>query len=193
MVKRFLFILFLTIPLAASAFAAEPEPAGSIRLTLPGGNLWLYQVATLSESGTFRLTDDFSSWDGSLTDSSSPETAKNLAAFVTKNQCIGQTKTVTSGNIHFSNLNPGLYLLLQTEPASGYEPVAPFLVLLRAQEDGSFQEIDATPKIQLSTIPTQPLPSLPQTGQQKLPVVILGLSGLILFLVGLALQRRFHG
>ena len=190
--KRLLTLCLLLFHLALPAFALEQT--GSIRLTLPGGNLWLYQVATLSESGNLQLTEDFSSWEGPLTELSSPETAQNLANFAVKNHCSGIMETVKNDKICFDHLEAGLYLLLQTEAASGYEPIAPFLVVLPKQgENDQSWEIDGTPKIQLTTTPTQPLPSLPQTGQQKLPVLILGISGLLLFLVGLALQRRFHG
>ena len=155
---------------------------------MPGGNIWLYQVATLTESGTIQLTEDFSAWDGSLADPSSAETAESLATFAMKNHRSGRMETVINGNAVFSNLQPGLYLLLQTDAAPGYEPISPFLVVLPVQ-----QEIDATPKIQLTTVSTQPLPALPQTGQQKLPVPILGISGLLLVLIGCILRRGFRG
>ena len=192
--KRLLAICLLFLHLALPASALESESAGSIRLTLPGGNLQLYRIAAISESGNLQLTEDFSTWEGSLEDWQSPESAKSLAFFAEKNHCNGKEKTAENGSILFSDLPSGVYLLVQTESALGYEPITPFLVVLPLpEESGQLKEIDATPKIQLTATPTQPLPSLPQTGQQKLAVLILGISGMILLLAGLVLQRRSHG
>lgn len=187
-----IFLVMLLLQLALPTFAAEAD--GSIQLALPGGNLMLFQVAVFSEPGTLQLTADFDDWEGTLDHLSSPETAKALALFAQKNRCSATEKTVTNGSILFSGLEPGLYLLLQTEAASGYEPITPFLITMPiGGAEGNTNKIDATPKIQPVAKPTQPVPALPQTGQNKLPVPLLGISGLILFLIGLALQRRSHG
>lgn len=194
----FLCVLVLLIHCAPPASALDTAQTGSIRLTLPGGDMLLYRVGEIGEADgqlCFLPTGDFSTWDGSLVDIQSPELANELAAYVQANKFSGISGRIQDdGKVTFSGLMPGLYLLVQTEAASGYELIAPFLVSLPVYEaDGYHYDVDASPKFQLSAIPTQPQPSLPQTGQLNWPVPVLGISGLILFLLGLLLQRSRHG
>ena len=187
-VLYFLWALLLAFPHALPVSAAEAS--GSISLSLPGGDMRLYQVAELTEDGTScLLTGDFSGWSGSLEDLSA-SLARELAQYALDNSCAClEARPSKDGSILFSGLEPGLYLLVQTEAASGYEKMAPFLVSLTADPF----HVNASPKFQLTPLPTQPLPSLPQTGQSNWPIPVLGISGILLFLTGLILERRRHG
>lgn len=197
-----LVLLLGSFCLTVSAWEApDVNQAGSIHMPLPGGNILLYRVGAVGEAeGNFYFlpTGDFSNWDGSFANLQDPELAKELASFAQSNDCASTSGTIqTDGTVTFSPLMPGLYLLVQTEAAPGYELISPFLVSLPAYEEESCNyEIDATPKFQLTPTPTEPTvpqPNLPQTGQLNWPVPLLGISGLALFLLGLFLQRRRHG
>lgn len=187
-------VLFLATRCVLPASAAEE--GGSIRLSLPGGNLYLYPVAeirTTDDEETYIPGPEFADFRGSLADLSSPSLAEELAGYALEHSCFCLPAEVAKdGSILFSDLKPGLYLLVQTEAAPGYEKMAPFLIYL---PDGENEPVhmDANPKFQLTPLPTQPLPSLPQTGQINWPIPILCSSGILLFLIGLFLQRRRHG
>lgn len=83
------------------------------------------------------------------------------------------------GEIAFTGLELGLYLLVQHKAAKGYETAAPFLVSVPMEEDGVLRyDVDASPKVELekkpeptSTTPPAPTdPRLPYTGQLNWPV-----------------------
>lgn len=103
-----------------------------------------------------------------------------------------------NGLTRFEDLELGLYLIVQTEAAPGFEPMKPFLVSVPINEDGHYvYDVTAEVKSQLHQepqpttppMPTQPLePTLPQTGQLNWPIPVLAVLGLVLFSVGWALH-----
>lgn len=107
------------------------------------------------------------------------------------------------GEIAFTGLDLGLYLLVQHKAAKGYETAAPFLVSVPMEEDGVLRyDVDASPKVELekepeptsTTPPAPPDPRLPYTGQLNWPVPVLTVLGLGLLALGLALRRKSrHG
>ena len=81
------------------------------------------------------------------------------------------------GNVTFSNLDAGLYLLVQTQQMDGFYPVKPFLVILPSE---GHQEIWACPKTEPIIIPENP-----QTGSPIAP--LLGAMGMVASGVGIYL------
>lgn len=201
MFKRILRCLFalVLICIAFPGAAADETPMCSIQVTLPGGNLTLYRIGSIMPEGTLLPEDTFAEYQIDETQLQSPELAAALADFAQTQDSAGSTQTLSSpGTLVFDGLQPGLYLLMQTEAAEGFEIISPFLVVLPGQENGKpVYQIDATPKISLTPAPTEPDtpdPSLPQTGQLKWPVPLLVISGAALLAIGLYLQkRRPHG
>ena len=190
----------LVCTMSLTAFAREaPDTSrkGSIQLTIrqggtavPGGSFTLYQVGALQEEdGNYRfvLTEAFAGSKVSLEEVSSAQLANTLAAYAKDHKLSGTAKDVDKdGEIAFTGLELGLYLLVQHKAAKGYETAAPFLVSVPMEEE----EPEPT-----STTPPAPTdPRLPYTGQLNWPVPVLTVLGLGLLALGLALRRKSrHG
>lgn len=187
---------------------------GTITITLrteqgpvSGGSLTLYQVGLIHEDDgnySFILTGDFASTGLSLEDPQSPELAAALAQHARDLPGGGITSPVgADGSVVFS-VEPGLYLVVQDQPAPGYAPVNPFLTSVPNMENGVYiYEVNASPKVALTpetqpteptepTVPTQPDPELPQTGQLNWPVPVLAVLGLCVFAAGWMLRYGGH-
>ena len=150
------------------------------------------------------LTEAFAGSKVSLEEVSSAQLANTLAAYAKDHKLSGTAKDVDKdGEIAFTGLELGLYLLVQHKAAKGYETAAPFLVSVPMEEDGVLRyDVDASPKVELekepeptSTTPPAPTdPRLPYTGQLNWPVPVLTVLGLGLLALGLALRRKSrHG
>ena len=152
----------------------------------------------------FVLTEAFAGSKVSLEEVSSAQLANTLAAYAKDHKLSGTAKDVDKdGEIAFTGLDLGLYLLVQHKAAKGYETAAPFLVSVPMEEDGVLRyDVDASPKVELekepeptsTTPPAPPDPRLPYTGQLNWPVPVLTVLGLGLLALGLALRRKSrHG
>lgn len=76
------------------------------------------------------------------------------------------------GEIAFTGLELGLYLLVQHKAAKGYETAAPFLVSVPMEEDGVLRyDVDASPKVELekNRNPPPPRPLHPPTPACPIP------------------------
>ncbi len=171
------------------AMAAEIDPGrtGSISVSLRayateevvgGGSLALYQIAgttvTAEEGAVYHYTEDFSGCGGDLLTEEAlarAETAEFFAAWVTEHTvAAATTDTVNAdGQAAFMDLACGLYLVTQSEPADGYQPINAFLVSVPIQEDDIWiYNVDATPKT--SPVTKEPTdepkvePGIPDTG-----------------------------
>lgn len=224
--KRFaalLLALLLLCALSATAYAHEvPDTSrkGSVSVTMtyegdpvPGGTLTLYRVGVVAEEDgnySFVLTGDFTGSNADLTDISSKDLAEGLKQYAEDRGLTGTPEEIgADGKAAFSNLELGLYLLVQTEAADGYEAVVPFLVTVPMKEDGVYlYDVEASPKAELKrelepipappSPPTPTGPTLPQTGQLNWPIPVLTVSGLCLFAVGWAVRfgpkrNRYEG
>lgn len=223
-----LFAVMLLCTVSITAFAVEvPDLSrqGSIQITMqkdgtvvPGGTLTLYRVGSVQEENgeySFGLTGDFADCDVSLDDVASAELAESLEQYVKDNRLEGTTKDIgTDGKVSFTELDLGVYLLMQNKSASGYNIIDSFLVTVPMLEDGTYvYDVDASPKVELEkiteeptkpstpvtpTTPTKPTstkpttkptsPTLPQTGQLNWPIPVLVVSGLALFSIGWMLR-----
>lgn len=197
-------IILLLCSLAGTAFALE-EPdmsrTGSISIAMtcegqavPGGSLTLYRVAQVHEENgadySFVFLPEYAESGVSLEQLEDSTIAQTLADYAAEKQLPGTKKAIDDqGLISFTELELGLYLLVQEEPAKGYLPLNPFLVSVPAYKDGTYiYDVDATPKLALEKDPTPPPPppppDIPQTGLNQWPIPVLCVSGLILVVLG---------
>ena len=152
------------------------EETGSIRVTMQRGEKTVSGAVTLYRVGEpipegYRLAADFGGGIVRQEDAQSPYLAQWLAEMAGQQ---GMSRSLEDGTAEFTRLEPGLYLLVQTETEDGYLAVKPFLVELPCQGQWN---VHAYPKNQAA--------ELPATGQSPLP--ILGGIGMVLSSVGLAL------
>lgn len=211
-ITSILTVIIMLCSLSSTVFAdgvPDLTMRGSIQITMrygdtyvPGGSLTLYKVGDIYEENgnySFVLNDEFSDSNQTLEDIQSPALAEELADYVQNNAIVGTNKQIDqNANIIFTDLDLGLYLLVQEEAADGYSKVSPFLVSVPIQENGVYiYDVDASPKVELQTIPDNPdtpdtpdTPDnltdekLPQTGQLNWPIPILVVCGLGLFIIG---------
>ena len=183
-----------------------------------GGSLTLYKVgdAAVDDGNySFVLTDDFAAGSLSLDDVTTPGLADELAAWAEENSLSGTTLEIgEDGTWSASGLELGLYLIVQYDPAEGYEAISPFLVSIPVYENGEYvYHVSAEPKMSTltetpeeTTVPSDPTgttaPSdpmgttdsvLPQTGQLNWPIPVLAVLGMCLILAGWWLRTGRQG
>ncbi len=209
-----LLALALIVCGAATASAdnmPDRNRVGSIRIgmtylgeAVPGGSLTLFKVADVAQTeAKFVYTEEFSGCTKELGDLQDPALAAELAQIAAEQELEGTLQQIDeNGCAKFEGLSIGLYLLVQTENAEGFNRVNPFLVSLPGRQDDTYiYDVDASPKVALEPAPTQPPepteptvpptepPDLPQTGQLSWPVPVLAIGGLILICVGWLLRQ----
>ena len=208
-------LLLLCLPLSAAAANPVPDESQdghcSITITMtykgkavPGGTLALYKVGDVQEDdGNYSfvpvkaIQSDISEF-GNIESSDLPgklaKLEKKLTPVTAKPVTIDKNGTVT-----FSNLEFGLYLVVQKTAASGYGKTSPFLVSVPYLYKGEYKyNVTSQPKTDLEreVKPTTPPSSgggggkLPQTGQLWWPVPVLVFMGLGCIAVGLIRRRE---
>lgn len=227
----FLALLMAVLVLPAYAEMVDMERKGSITATMtylgepvPGGTLTLYRVASLRpfDENLFQYEEAFENCGVTLDDLGF-DTAVDLATFVYHNDPEGLTRQIDeAGIVRFSDLEVGLYLLVQWEAAPGYYELTPFLISLPNNEDGVYvYDTHCAPKQTPDQRPTEPPteepstepptedttepttepptepdePNLPQTGLTNWPVPILAVCGSFCVIIGLVLVvkgRKAH-
>lgn len=171
--KRFLslflcaLLLLSGVTLTSQAAALDLGQKGSISLTLthdkkpvPGGKLTVYHVAAIAQADgliSYQPTEDFPVFSGAG-DITSPALAKELAQYASVHKPAGKVVPISlNGRAEARELVPGVYLVVQTEPAPGYSAIAPFLVTVPIQtENGYDYSVDASPKVGVEPEPTKP-------------------------------------
>ncbi len=145
--------------LCSAAFTLKygDEPVG-------GGDLAVYRVAEAVHSDgdySFRLTGDFAESGLSLEDIQSAEAASAFVRYVYRNRLEPLARQTISeeGQVTFTELPVGLYLVRQLRSAPGFRTLAPFLLSL-PQDDGDayVYDITAQPKTELKPAPSTPDP-----------------------------------
>ena len=208
-------LVLLCLPLSAAAAHPVPDESQdghcSITITMtykgkavPGGKLALYKVGDVQEDdGNYSfvpvkaIQSDISEF-GNIESSDLPgklaKLEKKLTPVTAKPVTIDKNGTVT-----FSNLEFGLYLVVQKTAASGYGKTSPFLVSVPYLYKGEYKyNVTSQPKTDLEreVKPTTPPSSgggggkLPQTGQLWWPVPVLVCMGLGCIAVGLIRRRE---
>ncbi len=163
--------------------ANAAENYGSIHVRLDPGDLavtngavTLYQVGFPLEDG-YRISEAFGGGIIRLQDADSDNLARWLAETADGS---GMTMLLDAdGNAVFSDLEEGLYMLVQTERMDGFYSILPVLLTVPQEEQWNLD------------IYRQPVPvvtEIPKTGQSPLP--FLGILGMILSSAGLLLCGR---
>lgn len=210
-------ILFITVNTAVFSHAVpDLDRRGSISVTMrygtntvPGGSMAIYRVADVrSENGNYVFVPcgDFASLNEKMTDVESDALAFSVAAFIAQNKLTGETRPIDAqGKVSFKDLEPGLYILIQTLSSKGYNCANPFLISIPMYDGEYIYDVAASAKVELSKDNNNPFEEttpesgsnndnkLPQTGQLNWPIPILLVSGTALVLTGLILcfgQRR---
>lgn len=192
MVKRLGYILaaaVVAVNLGLSASAAQMT--GSIRISMDTGELpvlngalAVHAVGTPVTEG-YRIGKDFGGGIVKGDDALSPQLARWLAEMAEE----GGTSLLldADGNVTFSNLEQGLYLVTQTEKMDGFYALEPFLLTIPME--GRWQlQVNPLPEPIITELV---LPDNPATGEG--PMLILGILGMLLSGIGLllcALARR---
>lgn len=114
---------------------------------ISGATFDIYKVATRQEHLTlaFQLVDALADLDVNITTPDSDDITK-LASAVTDKQlpAAGSASTDANGKAEFSNVEEGLYLLVQTKSTDNYEDTTPSLISIPST-DGSYS-VTALPK-----------------------------------------------
>lgn len=201
--------------LSLRAAAVDTSRTGSVTFTLvweeepiDTGALTLYQVGVVEVvDGTYAYVPVETLSDAvTFEELSSPALAQFLAELVEERNVTGTMAPIRHGEAAFMDLTLGVYLVVQkAEDASdGFAPISPFLITVPQYEDGAYTyDITAQPKVPLYTEPTETTeppttdptnptdpPDLPQTGQLYWPVPVLAVSGIAVFMLGLAMRTR---
>ena len=167
-ITSLLTIAVLICVLSVNAFAHEvPDTSkkGSISVTMKdgetvvsGGTLTLYKVGDVKDDDGnygFELSAAFRESEVSLENLESEQVTQELAEYAKKHKIENETEEVDDeGMAIFSDLEVGLYLVVQEEPAEGYLAVNPFLVTVPIIEgDHYVYNVDASPKVDLDKAP----------------------------------------
>lgn len=162
---------------------------------LTGGSLSMYRVGDIvEEDGNFGFICVAEIGAVPLDDLDDPALAASLADAAKQAGLTAITAPVDQGKAVFTDVEPGLYVVVQEEAAEGFAALSPFLISMPKYENGQYvTDVTADPKVPLEPEPTEPTeptptepedPKLPQTGQLNWPVPLLAVSGLVLFVVG---------
>lgn len=180
MFKKLGGLLLAAAVVLGGGISANAAEGGSIQVSLDAGELpvtngaiTLYQVG-IPMTGGYRITEVFGGGIVKKEDAQSEHLALWLAE-----SAGGTGRTLgmdVEGDVTFSNLQDGLYLVVQTERMDGFYPVNPFLVEL---SEDSGREVHAFPKTEPIMIDN------PQTGDPFTP--LLGAMGLVASGIGLYL------
>ncbi|MCD8119175.1 MAG: hypothetical protein LUE29_06820 [Lachnospiraceae bacterium] len=150
----------------------DPDLTGSIAVTMHesdgtavgGGRLALYPVATLEadqEAGEYNYvyTQSFEGLDAAYLDGTAYVSMAAAAAQVVAEQNpapLREAQIGADGTAEFTELSIGLYLIVQTEAAAGYEKANAFLVTIPMESDsGYIYDVDASPKVEVAAVETE--------------------------------------
>lgn len=174
-------VILLLSCIIPSAVAAENRGSIQVRLdagdlAVTNGALTLYQVGSRVEDG-YRITEGFGGGIVRLEDAKSSNLAQWLAESAGES---GVTMLLDAdGNAIFSELEEGLYMLVQTERIDGFYPILPVLISIPESEIWD---------VNLYRQPVPVVTEIPNTGQS--PVPFLGVLGMFLSGIGLVLCSR---
>ena len=179
--KKTMIALVLCLLVSALAVQVQAlEQTGSIRIHMNVGELpvtngafTLYRVGTPTSDG-YRIGEEYGGGFVRESDALSP----HLVQWMSQTQGTeGKTLLMdVDGNVVFSPLEEGLYLVKQTELTDGFYPIQPFLMSVPCQDRYAI------------TVNADPLPRVaasPPTGQSAAPAA--GVLGMMVSTVGMLL------
>ena len=170
--------------------------------TLVGGSIAIYTLATVKvdngyvfdvAGGKFadvEAVQAIPSMDSAALNEVNATLARSLEALAGDREA-DATVAIENGQVTFSNLTPGLYLLIQPELSEGERKMNPFLLSI-PDANGDY-EVTAKPKPGIYIPPTEPETppettppeEIPQTGQEWWPVWLMAGAGVLLVLIGI--------
>lgn len=166
-----------------------------------GGSLTIYRVADVVEydgNYGFAYTDEFANSSIPITELNSANLPRELERIASEQKLDGITQNLSNrGETTFSDLEIGLYLVVQNRAAPGFEKINPFLVSVPYNDSGRYvYDVDTEPKNipepetepTKPTDPTEPDDDLPQTGQTNWPIPVLTVGGMVLVVAGFCLR-----
>ncbi|MDO4324246.1 MAG: SpaA isopeptide-forming pilin-related protein [Lachnospiraceae bacterium] len=211
------FAISMTAPVpgaAAASAAPDYSRTGSVTVdilstetgkAIPGGTMTLYKVAAAQETdgeNGFKAVGLFRESGISLdtvgeSDPGARELADSLEAYVSRKKIAGTSAVIDeNGQARWTGLELGLYLVVHTTPAKGYDAVHSFLITVPRYLNGAYvYDVKAAPKAgtaNTSVSKTSASSSgsgssagrLPQTGQLWWPVPVLAFAGLLFVMLG---------
>lgn len=139
---------------------------------LSGGSLKLYRIAyfvRMDYSYGYEWVPELADCGLSFSQAGTEEFARRIFMLVESRSLPAVQKLIgKDGTVTFGNLEAGLYVVYQTEPANGFEPINAFCVSLPMPygNDGDYlYDIQASPKPRpIKPDPTAPTESTPPTG-----------------------------
>ena len=179
--RRIIQLLILTaLLISVMPEAAAAENGGSVQVKLDAGDLpvihgavTLYQVGIKTEDG-YRIRECFGGGIVRQEDADSDKLAQWLAESPAGT---GMSLLLDAdGNAVFSDLEDGLYMLVQTERIDGFYPIYPVLLTIPEGENRD---------VRIYREPVPVVTELPKTGQSPAP--FLGVLGMVLSSAGLLL------
>ncbi len=160
-IKKYIWVIAMILLIGCmEVLPVGAEQTGQLTIYIgnPGGKVTIYRVAT----SKLKFVNGFDAAGVSLdnlTDSSLPG---KLQAAVTSDTVSVSASAGSDGKVHFQNLQMGLYLVVQTQAVSGYEPFASFLVTIPIKDGQNWNyDVDASPKMEL--IPKHDITPPPDT------------------------------
>jgi sortase A len=175
--KKFTAFL-LTLAMLCGGTVSAYDTLGQITLTLrdgdtlvQGGSLELHRVGDLDAQESLTLNADFAAvTQKRRLDLESPDLAEALADHAESADLPGTVAPVSDqGTVTFSDLEEGVYLVMQADAFGNSGDISPFLVAIPQQVDGQpCYDVDASPKVQLlsETDPEVSPETSPETSQE---------------------------
>lgn len=181
--RRTLWLFCLAACLMIRMPVAAAENRGSLQINLETGDMpvingavTLYQVGLKTEEG-YQISEDFGGGTVQHNKADSGKLAQWLAASASSN---GMPLLLDAdGTAVYSELEEGLYILVQTERIDGFYPIHPVLLTIPSGEEWNLKII------------REPVPivtEIPQTGQSPIPYF--GILGMLLSSAGLFLCAK---
>ena len=181
--RKTLWLLCIAVCFLVRIPVAAAENRGSIQVNLKTGDMpvingavTLYQVGIKTEDG-YRITEGFGGGIIRQDEADSRKLAQWLAESAGEN---GMTLLLDAdGTAVYSELEQGLYILVQTERIDGFYPIYPVLLRIPSEEKWN---------IEISREPVPVVTEIPQTGQSPIP--FFGVLGMIISSTGLLLCTK---
>lgn len=155
-------VMLLTVSMSGFAVQAsglEPNHRGTVKIIMKdhstgedikGGEFAIYQVATIRQEDadlSYELTGTFVESKKDLTTLDNPGLAEDLVKFAEIPNAKAEPK---DGSVIFTDLEQGLYLVVQTKASEGYLPAKSFLVSVPVKDGEEWvYDVDATPKTEI--------------------------------------------
>lgn len=176
--RRMLRLLMLSAIMLMTPMKASAEAWGSVQVKLDTGDMpvinggvSLYQVGTKVEEG-YRIREGFGGGIVHQEDADSDKLAQWLAESAVENGI--SLLLDADGQAVFSDLEAGLYMLVQTERIDGFYPIYPILFTIPEEEQWD---------VNIYREPVPVVTEIPKTGQSVIP--FLGILGMVLSSAGL--------